>query len=110
METANHGVDEGYRIQADHIDTTTSHHSSPVVPDKLAERIVAMGPAAIRLLLTDLGDTKSKTKSPWWRFRALRRLAEVQGLALPQVPDEAVGRLERLRQIWLAWGEMHGLV
>jgi hypothetical protein len=72
-------------------------------PTKIAElpayrAIIAMGPAAVPLILNEL------RREPDHWFIALKRITGAD-----PVPEDARGDIDRMGAAWLNWGQMHGV-
>jgi len=70
------------------------------------QAIMYMGDHAIPYILRDLRDN-----GPDHWFVALRTIVAItSGLEPPEIPEEARGKMDVVTDIWLEWGEHHGLI
>jgi hypothetical protein len=97
---AGHSLEEEFRELSARWRDETEHLSSTDVfthPDY--QRIIGLGSAIVPALLRDL----SRTGAHW--FWALRAITGEN-----PVPAEDAGKVRKMIQAWLAWGEARGLV
>ena len=90
---------EEFRRLADEWKSQSEFLASPTAIAELPayQAIIALGPAAVPLILGELG------REPDHWFVALERITG-EG----PVPQEARGDLDRMAQAWLNWGQVHG--
>jgi hypothetical protein len=82
-----------WKSQAEFLSSPTAIAALPAY-----QAIIAMGPAAIPLILDEL------RREPDHWFVALKRITGED-----PVPDEARGNLDLMAQAWLRWGRSHGI-
>ncbi len=92
---------ERFRAEAEKWDRETAFLSSTpkMVLHDSYQKIMAMGPAVVPLLLQDL----QQNRRSW--FWALRHLTQAN-----PVPSEAQGNLDKMIAAWVAWGKQEGKI
>jgi len=94
-------LEERFREEAEIWDRETVHQSSTLkmVLHPSYQKIMAMGPDVVPLLLHDLQENR---RSWFW---ALRHLTDAN-----PVPSEDQGNLDKMIASWIAWGKREGRI
>jgi hypothetical protein len=93
-------VCEGFQRLADEWKSQAEFLASPTAIAALPayQAIIAMGPAAVPLILGAL------RREPDHWFVALKRITGED-----PVPEDARGNIDLMAQAWLRWGSLHGI-
>lgn len=78
-------------------DTRFASSTTEIAMHPAYQRIIGLGPAAVPFILAEL----RREPGPW--FWALAAISGAD-----PVPQADRGKLDRMTQAWLAWGEAHG--
>jgi hypothetical protein len=93
LEARFHELANVWRTETHYLSSSTEMTAHPAY-----QQIIALGPAAIPLLLREL------EREPDWWFTALRALTGAN-----PVPPEACGKLMAMTDAWLAWARQNGI-